>query len=128
VPHLTCVHHGAGKLPKPVMIDSKVRDNKGKPIHRYLLLKYLANWHTAEAICQYHYGLHLAAIHDIGEMWRVNNRCFAQMNDMCWVGANDLQRRGIFRWTDGSSWDWAFWQQNGGVSVTRKDRCVALQV
>jgi hypothetical protein len=114
------------KLPKPVYIDSNVTVN-GRPKHRYLLIKYATDWMRAEAICQYYYKRHLASVHDIGEMWRINNRCYARMRDMCWIGASDMKQRGLFRWTDGSSWDFAFWQQVGGVSVTPADRCVALQ-
>ena len=76
--------------------------------HCYLLSTEAKNWTDAEDFCQQAEG-HLASIHS-----NVTNDFVAEGTkrrglDRLWLGGNDIEEEGTWKWTDCTPWEDTFW-------------------
>ena len=66
------------------------------------------NWTAAEDFCQQEGG-HLASVHSIA----TNDFVLEGMNrtglDMAWLGGNDIEMEGTWKWVDCTPWEFKFW-------------------
>ena len=80
---------------------------------KYKLYKDEKNWTAAEAHCQQEGG-HLAATPTLKDFYDI--MLFIQPDvkqidsKRLWVGGNDMEKEGDWRWTTGSNWGFTFWQ------------------
>uniref|UniRef100_A0A8C6URS8 C-type lectin domain-containing protein n=1 Tax=Neogobius melanostomus TaxID=47308 RepID=A0A8C6URS8_9GOBI len=61
-------------------------------------------WTMAEESCN-NLGGNLASIHSDEENAFINGL----INGPAWLGGNDMDQEGVWRWTDGSPWDYTKW-------------------
>ncbi|XP_041636115.1 type-2 ice-structuring protein-like [Cheilinus undulatus] len=79
--------------------------------HRYFYYVYnLLTWQQAEAYC-HSLGGHLASVHSLWEFHLVQAFVRKQThgNPEVWLGGNDIHQEGVWRWTDGSCFNFHQW-------------------
>uniref|UniRef100_A0A914EKU9 C-type lectin domain-containing protein n=1 Tax=Acrobeloides nanus TaxID=290746 RepID=A0A914EKU9_9BILA len=73
------------------------------------------NWTTAESICVSNRA-HLTSIHSYSENYFVQEISTAGIglpsgDDLDWIGLSDLNGDGVYTWTDGTPFDYQYWNQ-----------------
>ena len=79
------------------------------------------SWADARARCA-EFGGHLATIETVGE-----NRRLDIVRESAWIGLNDLEFNGDFRWADDTPVDFTFWQPNHPTLSDNGTDCVELR-
>merc|ERR1719464_2001308 len=74
---------------------------------RYLFINLARQWEVAEIYCQDIYGTNLASIHSQSQQDEATATC--DDNVKCWIGLNDRDVEGIWKWSDGTAVDIEFW-------------------
>eukprot|EP01084_Bolivina_argentea_P253925 426738_1 len=73
------------------------------PQSLYILHQVSATWHGSESLCLFNYGSNLASIHsttdEIAAITETNN-------NEAFIGLNDISVEDVWRWSDGSVWDY----------------------
>ena len=75
-------------------------------------------WEEAEANAV-KLGGHLVTINDAAENEWISNQNWKENGKSIWIGASDKEQEGVWKWSDGSNFDYANWGNgapNGGVA------------
>jgi len=75
-------------------------------------------WEEAEANAV-KLGGHLVTINDAAENEWISNQNWKENGKSIWIGASDKEQEGVWKWSDGSNFDFANWGNsapNGGVA------------
>uniref|UniRef100_M9T298 Lectin-Cyl-2 n=1 Tax=Cylindrophis ruffus TaxID=186578 RepID=M9T298_CYLRU len=90
-------------------------------------------WSDAEIYCRDQMmGAHLASIHDWAESFQLykylSNHAQVHLfiRDHVWIGLGDPQKRRIWRWSDGSSFNYTSWNQGEPNNLFYSEYCVEL--
>ena len=101
-----------------VRLDVDTREEEGwqedvayKKGSGYKLYEEDKSWEDAEAHCQSEGG-HLASILTESEQHEVK---IAANLKVVWVGGSDQEEEGVWKWSDGSSWNYTRWRSGMGV-------------
>ena len=94
---------------------------RGETTLEYKLYTIKKNWVDAEAYCQSEGG-HLASVLNEEEQEQVS--ILANGHNYVWLGGSDKQMEGVWRWTDGSVWNYTNWW-NGFGNQGDSTNCVA---
>ncbi len=89
--------------------------------HAYRLFPYLTDWHTARAACAAN-GAHLVTIGDAAEQEFVS----ASVHVSIWLGADDLEREGQFRWITGEPFEYTNFAPNEPDEMPSPSDCMIL--
>ena len=86
---------------------------------KYKLYDQELNWNDADTHCK-GAGGHLASMHSDEEQENV-----AEIGDgnFIWIGGNNKEEKGVWRWSDGSPWGYTKWQ-SGEAYTGMDDKCV----
>ena len=88
-----------------LLCPQKWEENKG---HCYLWSKTKQNWTIAEQMCIKNKG-HLASITNQDIHNYIWNKLQTATVSSVWVGGTDKDKEGIWKWSDGSVWDFTKW-------------------
>ncbi|XP_030848979.1 echinoidin-like [Strongylocentrotus purpuratus] len=89
------------------------------------------DWHDARDACL-ELGAHLVSIHSFQEsaqvyaLWKslADDRFTSNLYEAYWIGLNDQQTEGVFKWSDGTPTDYTLWH-DGEPNNSRGEDCVA---
>ncbi|KAM6999931.1 type-2 ice-structuring protein-like [Tautogolabrus adspersus] len=79
--------------------------------HRYFFyVAHSMTWHQAEANCV-HLGGHLASVHSHWEYAQITALIIfkSHKNPEVWIGGSDQHQEGVWRWTDGTCFNYTNW-------------------
>lgn len=76
--------------------------------HCYQLSDARVDWNTAEQACVQDGG-HLVSLHSAEEKEYVRTSVLEPASIYYWLGANDIANEGIWRWSDGSPFNYTYW-------------------
>ncbi|KAH7724129.1 C-type lectin 10 [Aphelenchoides avenae] len=73
----------------------------------------------------------LAAIHSAHEqrfVFNLTKQVVQLVTCKVWIGLCDITRRTVWQWSDGTAYDYTYWQLNQRDNKASNEFCVALQV
>lgn len=90
------------------------------------------DWYRAEEKCQSN-GTHLISIHDENlNNFLVNYTISDSSSTMYWIGLSSLENRGVYKWTDGTTYNYTNLKQSSTTSnpamIYGDGRCVAISI
>ena len=92
----------------------------------YRLTTTTQSWFGSVAACeQPQAGAFLASFDSESEFSWVY-QYFALSGQNVWIGLNNIERAGLFQWTDGSNATFQYWAANQPASATLDQRCVQV--
>ena len=80
--------------------------------HCYYWVTEKMNWTTAEDFCQEEGG-HLASVSSNETMGFVLLGAHSRNLKYIWLGGNDVEQEGVWKWTDCTTWDLELWGTTG---------------
>ncbi|XP_065683392.1 uncharacterized protein LOC100215503 isoform X1 [Hydra vulgaris] len=94
----------------------------------YKIINQKTTWDSANSIC-FNEGGQLLSITNPDEMLYINSelKALSGKSDFFWIGMNDLDSKGIYRWSDQSPTFLVNWYSGNPKIGTLKERCVLVR-
>ena len=95
------------KIDEVPELDCETHDGSdAQPTRIYVPYEAKKGWHGAQAACEAD-GMSLATVHSKEDNDAIRD---VTRDDVYWIGFNDLDREGSWKWTDSSSTDYTNWR------------------
>jgi len=98
--------------------------------HCYLWNTDAKNWTAAEDFCQ-QAGSHLASITSDSTnnfmLEGLNRRGLTQVSDQVWLGGNDIEEEGVWKWIDCTPWEYTFWYSGEPNNAGGPEACLEIR-
>ena len=85
-----------------------------------------ADWNSAEIVCVNNGG-HLASVTSEAIMGYLVDRMKEKRVPNIWIGANDKDQEGVWRWTDNTPWGFTSWAHGEPNNFATNNHCLEVQ-
>ncbi|KAG9274153.1 macrophage mannose receptor 1-like [Astyanax mexicanus] len=83
------------------------------------------NWAAAEQNCVA-MGGHLASVHSSEEYAFMLNLLLSVVNSAAWIGGTDAAQEGVWVWTDGSAFNYTYWESGQPDNFINIENCMMM--
>ena len=95
--------------------------------HCYLWSDHRRNWERAEEFCRTRGG-HLASVtSNATNQYILRGIASRKVDDAIWIGGTDKEGEGVWKWADGSSWKFSYWQVNRPSRNNQNQNCLQYE-
>ncbi|XP_027024902.1 galactose-specific lectin nattectin-like isoform X1 [Tachysurus fulvidraco] len=93
----------------------------------FRIFKTATSWDDAEQNCVI-MGGHLASVHNKAEYMFIQALVQNALNSnaQTWLGASDVQQEGVWKWTDGSAFDYTNWAGGQPDNKNKMENCLMM--